>query len=499
MKRFLYGLFIMFCFIGCVNAESFVEGKFISGEYVDKVKDGVTNYLTMQYIKDDSGNIVYCLEPYVKFNEGDNYSKYEWDLSSYNKLSDEQRRKVELLAYYGYGYTNRTSSKWYVITQVLIWKTIDTKGNIYFTDKLNGKKITKYESEMNELLNDVNNHDVTPNIGTNYTVNYLDDLEVIRLNTNYDIVSSSYDYKLGDSLLLKDVNENGVVEYKRKSNYYKDKIALFVSDNNQDLLRPGNIDNKVYKININVTKGDILLDIRDDHSYYSVESDFSDTCYELYDKNNEVIDKVCTSNEPLIFKTKELPYGEYSIKQVSHGIGYIKDNNIHNVSINDKNSNPTVILHNKLLKNTINITKYACIVDDCIEEKNAKFGVYDKNNKLVDYMVTDSNGKDYLTLGYGTYNVKQISGLDDYTLADDFSFKILDEVSTLEEYLYNYKIIEDKEVKGVVEEPIDTPEEVVELPPDTKITFKAIWDTFKVVLRSICILTKNLIFSCFMV
>ena len=134
MKKILYGLLVLFSFVSFVKAESFVEGKFISGEYVNKVKAGVTNYVTMQFIKDNDGNIVYCLEPYVLFKEGDNYEKYEWDLSSYNKLSDEQRRQIELISYYGYGYNGRTTNKWYVITQVLIWKTVDTRGDIYFTD-----------------------------------------------------------------------------------------------------------------------------------------------------------------------------------------------------------------------------------------------------------------------------------------------------------------------------------------------------------------------------
>ncbi len=495
MKKILYGLLMIFSCISLVRAESFVEGKFISGEYVNKVKNGVTNYVTMQYIKDNNGNIVYCLEPYILFKEGDNYDKYEWDLSSYNKLSNEQRRKVELLAYYGYGYGDRTTNKWYVITQVLIWKTVDTTGNIYFTDKLNGKKITKYESEMNELLNDVNNHDVIPNIQNNYIVNYGNNLEIKRLDNNYEIINSSYDYEFGDYLLLKNIRDNGFVEYKKKSNYYEDKIALFVSNNNQDLLRPGNVNNKVYKTNVNVTKGDITLDIRDDHSYYTVESDFSNTCYEIYNSNNEVINNVCTSNEPLIFKTGDLAYGEYIIKQISHGIGYLEDKEVYKVSINSSDSNPTVVLKNKLLKNTLHILKYACVIDDCTYESKAKFGLYDKNNKLVDYLVTDDKGEDSYILGYGSYSVKQISGLKDYSLSDDFSFKVRDEETPINKELFNYKNIEEGEVLAEVEEP---KEEVIETPPDTRITFKKVWEAFKNVLRSVCLLTKNLIFRLFM-
>jgi hypothetical protein len=139
--------------------------------------------------------------------------------------------------------------------------------------------------------------------------------------------------------------------------------------------------------------------------------------------------------------------------------------------------------------------KYACVIDDCIYESKAKFGLYDKNNKLVDYLVTDDNGVDSYVLGYGSYSVKQLSGLKEYTLSDDFTFKVRDEDTPINKELFNYKIIEEGEVKGVVEEP---KEEVVETPPDTKITFKKVWEAFKNVLRSICLLTKNLIFRLFM-
>ncbi len=46
-----------------VYAEEFVEGNFISGEYISKKKDGAIHYMTVQYLKDSKGNIVYCLEP----------------------------------------------------------------------------------------------------------------------------------------------------------------------------------------------------------------------------------------------------------------------------------------------------------------------------------------------------------------------------------------------------------------------------------------------------
>ena len=491
MKRLLYGLLGILLIINVrfVKAESFVEGKFISGQYVNKVKNGVINYATMQFIRDNNGNIVYCLEPYVLFNEGDDYTKYEWDLSSYNKLSEEDRRKIELIAYYGYGYTGRSTNRWYVITQVLIWKTVDKEGDIYFTDTLNGSRITKYEKEMQDILNDVKNHDILPNIERNYEVNYNDNLVINRLTEEYEIVTNPFKGYYDENLVLENIINDGTIEYKKKSNFYEDKIALFVSDKNQDLLRPGNVNNKLYKINIKVTKGDITLDIRDDNSYYSVESSLKDTCYELYQEDN-VISKVCTDDKELVYKTEELPYGEYNIRQVSHGIGYVSDSNIYKVSINKENNHPVVILNNKLLKNTINIVKYECIDDDCILENGARFDVYDINNKKIDTLTTDKEGRDAITIGYGTYVIKQIKGKENYTFSADVKDKIVDEESEHVHYLYNYAEIK-PEVQSVSVEGEEVPDE---LPPDTGIKIDKIWAKIKKVLGMLAVIGQNLLF-----
>ena len=128
MKRFVksivLGLFVFFTISNIVKAETFYEGEYSSGEYINKVIDGKTYYMTMQFIKDSNGNIVYCLEPFVKFVDGKIYEEYS-NLDEYNSLSKEQKRKISLIIYYGYGYGNRTSNKWYVITQYLVWKEVD--------------------------------------------------------------------------------------------------------------------------------------------------------------------------------------------------------------------------------------------------------------------------------------------------------------------------------------------------------------------------------------
>lgn len=477
MKRFVksivFGLFVFFTISSIVKAETFYEGEYISGEYINKVIDGKTYYMTMQFIKDSNGNIVYCLEPFVKFVDGKIYEEYS-NLDEYNSLSKEQKRRISLIIYYGYGYGNRTSNKWYVITQYLVWKEVDPKANVYFTNKLNGNKIDKYLNEIEVLLNDVNNHDIKPSFIKKYEVNYNDGLIIEGLNSNYEIINSDYAYSYNNSgnMVIPSLKDDTVISFRKLSNIYKNKVTIYDSNNSQDVIRPGNVVNDVLELDIHVNKGDITLDIRNDNSVYTIESDFTDTCYEI-SNDKEVLTKVCTGDDSLIYKTDHLPYGDYYIKQVSTGIGYLFDTNIYKLSIDKLNTNPEVILYNKLLRNDIEVLKYACVDDECVVEKDAIFDIYDSNNDLVDSIITDDNGYGVITLGYGSYVVKQSKGLDGYTLSDEYVERIVDESSIHYNELVNNYIEKEGEVLG----------EYVKI-PDTKVDSDLfLFDLFTIVIQ----------------
>lgn len=464
---------IIFCclcfgmFFGITKAETFYEGDYISGEYINKVIDGKTYYMTLQYIKDNSGNIVYCLEPFVKFVDGKSYTEYTGDLVGYDKLTNEQKRKISLIIYYGYGYGDRTDSKWYVVTQYLVWKTVDSNANIYFTKTLNGKKIDKYLDEQNIILNDVVWHDIVPEFVGNYVVDYGDNISFNGLNRDYIIegINYYYEYDTNGYLTIKDVRDSSSFSVKKVSNYYSGDVVIYDSVNSQDVIRPGNVINNSMEMSIDVRKGDITLDIRDDDTVYTVESDFSDTCYDLY-KDNEIISSVCTDDQPIIYKTDYLKYGEYVIKQRSVGKGYIKDMNEYKVIIDENNKNPEIVLYNKLLRNNIEINKYYCIDNNCQYEEDAHFEVYDKNNKLVDTIITDNMGYGKSLLGYGSYNIKQVKGKENYTLNEEYWEKIVDEESSHYRILYDHYIEEEKEEEVLGE--IEVIPEIVDI-PDTKV------------------------------
>ena len=484
MKRIIYGLIVviicLFVSTSSVDALSFSKGNYIGRLYVNKTKNGLTHYMRMRFIKDDQGRAVYCLEPFTLFYEGKVYNEND----EYLKVSDDVLRKVELLAYYGYGYEGRTSEEWYVITQVLIWKVVDPNADVYFTDSLNGTRDdSMYVDEMNQLMGDVLKHDVKPYFANDYVINYGDSLDIKEFNFNtYEIVNSNLDLELGDYFRVAELIDGGSVSFKqKKTNYYLNDIAIYVAEGSQDLLLPGNIENKVFDFNINVTKGNIELNIYDNADVYSIENNFENVCYEIL-KDSQIVDSVCT-NEELKYLSVDLPYGLYSIRQVSTGNGYVLDNNIYNIEINSNNSRPIVNLKNYIIKNSLNIEKYYC-KEQCKNESGAEFAIYDSKDNLVETLVTDANGLATLELGYGKYYVTQIKGKDGYTMVDDFIINVNLDKNEINKVLEdNFIPVENVELP----ENIVLPQEGEIVPPDTGIK---IYNTFNYLVLSIWFIKK---------
>lgn len=472
-------LFFIFCFslvLGEVKAEKFYEGDFIAGEYVNKVSGGRTYYMTMQFIRDSNGNVLYCLEPFVKFNPNNDYQ-----IDSLPSLSNEVIRKVELISYYGYGYGSRMANRWYVITQYLIWKTV-SNADIYFTDKLNGNRIEKYVNEMNEILNDVKNHD-SDNLNKSYTVNYGDDLTL--LIDGFKIVESNYKI---EKKIIKNLTDSGKIRVTKDSDVYNVKREFYSSSGSQKLLLKGNVSNNVYDINIEVLKGNILLDIKHDYKL-----DDYQVCYEIYNED-VIVDKVCTDKD-IIYKTKDLKYGNYVVKQSFISEGYVADENEYLVGLDSNESKIELI--NKIIKNKLEIFKYYCYLEDCIEEDAAVFQII-QDDEVIREVVTNEYGYGKLDLFYGTYTVKQIKGKDGYEFVKDFEIEI---DSLLEEYQYtlsNNKIVDEEIEENEINSNQDNETEVLVnegeiIPPDTGINSCGIYIALVLVILELIVKGRKVI------
>lgn len=152
-KRIMYALIsILFLtiFLGItkVNAEEYKgqaiwPSEKIANIYIRKYReDGYIKYQQGAFIRRSEDNkFVYCLQPYVDIDNNLPYYKIaRSDFAVYLNMTEEQWQRISLLAYYGYQYKengyDHSAKKWYVITQVMIWRTAVPTSRIVFTDTL---------------------------------------------------------------------------------------------------------------------------------------------------------------------------------------------------------------------------------------------------------------------------------------------------------------------------------------------------------------------------
>ena len=84
-------------------------------------------------IKYDTGQIVYCMQPMVLIEDGAIYNLTTEDYAGAQNLTAAQYDRIRLLAYYGYGYGNHTSTDWVSVTQVAIWRTTRPDMDIFYS------------------------------------------------------------------------------------------------------------------------------------------------------------------------------------------------------------------------------------------------------------------------------------------------------------------------------------------------------------------------------
>ena len=166
-----------------VNAETynFYEGDYIDGIWITKEKGGTKYYQKARFFMQSNrpGRFAYCIEPFEMFDEESSYSRSV----NPNTLSDEQKTRLKLIAYFGYNYQNHTDPKWYAISQYMIWKEADPSGDIYFTDSLNGNRIEAFANEINEINALINNYYTLPSIA-NMEVNMVENSSITLTDTN---------------------------------------------------------------------------------------------------------------------------------------------------------------------------------------------------------------------------------------------------------------------------------------------------------------------------
>lgn len=429
--------------------DSFYEGEYISGEYIKKFKSGATSgkYQQMRFFRRSSDNQpVYCIELWETLANKKNMIGYDSNQAYYSGFSDGVWDRVMLIAYYGYGYSNHTEDKWYAITQYMIWKTTSPDSNIYFTNTLNGSKITKYQNEMNEINTLINNHYNKPSFaGGEFQIRYNEDYQLIDTNnelSNFNITNYNTDRVNKNSNILT-INStrlnNSMVELTKAGTRFNNNPIVYIDSESQNILAAGNFNPVKVYVNYNLPTSTITVNKLDKDSNIQGDQLLKGSVFQLLDLNNNVLQtQTISDNKSLEFTN--VGYGTYKIKEIKAGTGYLINNDVITVDVSSKNIE--VNFYNQVISNEIVFQKYIrnSITGISSVEEGAKFSIYNSSNQLVHTFSTDKDGKYQIKLPYGKYTVKQISGVKNHLYVDDFIIDVNTDGKTQTINLYNEEL-----------------------------------------------------------
>lgn len=423
------------------KSTTFYEGEYIDGIYMNKQKKGSSTiyYQKARFFRQSGTNrFAYCIDPFVFFEEGSSYD----ETITPNNLTAQQKETISLIAYFGYGYKNHTDTKWYAITQFMIWKAADPTGNFYFTDGLNGPKIEKFTKEMSEINNLITNYKKNTSLnGKSYTL--IEGQEFIVEDTNKVISnykSSNTNFSIqGNKLIGNDLKEGTyTIKLTRTENNYNKPILFYQSSNSQALMQTGDINSKQEQLTVKVIKTEIELTKIDKDTKSTTPSGegyLIGAIYGLYKETGEQIDQIII-DENNKGKIENIALGTYYLQEIKSPQGYQLDNKKYKIKITENNPKIQLILENEIIKKKIIIYKK---YDEKKKkpEENINFSIYDKNNNKIATITTDKNGRAEITLPYGTYKIVQENTTEGYQKVDDILISVTDtkeEIITLTDY-----------------------------------------------------------------
>ena len=232
MKKIILSIMLMLICIPVFATEN--ERFFANSERVEEMwvtKKSATEYESFNpyFLKRKSDNTyVYCIEPFAPITDKVEYT-LDYDYTKYG-LTKEQIDRVNLLTYYGYGYDNHTTAKWYGITQYLIWKTVAKDTDIYFANGKDGEKVDLYNDEIEEIEKLIKEHNIEPNFIKDYKISTNSNLVIdSNIDLSYYNIEFNGKYELNNNKII--INDLGVGEYEfkltKKNNRFNGNYMLY--------------------------------------------------------------------------------------------------------------------------------------------------------------------------------------------------------------------------------------------------------------------------------
>ncbi len=445
------------------------------GNHTDLKWYGVTQYLVWQALGLDDiyftdsyyGNRITAYTPEINeinqmvntYNTLPSFSGNTYNFSVKTSYSIEDTKGV--LKYFDIS-TNSEDINVTVINNTLNIKTYkEGRYTVTFTKKDNSHNYELYyNSNGQNLIFPGKIDDLKTTITINVHKGKIEinkhDLEMDKPYKNTTFKDSVYGlYKAGvDSLvdtLSLDNDGKGKFDDLQLTDYYVKEIVPPIGYE---------LDDTKYYVSLSLKNKDKIVDVYDEvikkeiliTKYYGnkISNNYNfeaDVLFELYD-NDELINSVRTNKDGNI--NLSLPYGKYTLRQVTTKDGYTKNDDIKIVVSDSKPIIYDLYDYEIVRYGSVNLTKKGrdgTLLDGVLYEVYAsedimsKDGyIYYKKNELIDRLLT-INGQAFTNLYYGKYYLKEIKTVDGYVLnSDKYYFDVFDKEISLS--LFNDKIIE---------------------------------------------------------
>ncbi|MDD3341472.1 MAG: SpaA isopeptide-forming pilin-related protein [Bacilli bacterium] len=331
MKRIILILLCLFCFQTKVAAKEVTVEKIETGFSSTKTNASSMTFTAPLYQLFVEGRIAYCIEPGVSLKEQTYQSSTDFNDIG---VSTDTRREMELIAYYGYQYQGHESIEYYMATQELLWEKMGATG-ISFADQYgNPIEVNSYKED---ILYRMSQHHAFPSFAfKEYKVKVGETLTLRDENyalPNYQLKGKEGTID-GDFFITKqDTEEEKQYLFESKRNY--DTSFVYVSTNSQKVavfeLSDTDISAFSIKVKSELDRGKIVLTKIDTDSNTLLEN----AEFGLYDLENNLITKGITGKDGILTFEK-IPYGKYYLKELKAPKGYLKNEEVIFVEINEK-------------------------------------------------------------------------------------------------------------------------------------------------------------------
>lgn len=461
MKKIIFFIILFLTTINNVyaNTVTLVKERIddVYTHYFDKERQ-VVRYLYANRITFEN-TTAYCIELGKEISS--NIYTYTTSFEEYG-INKEDLEYLKLVTYYGYDYENHNTDKYYMATQEIIWnKMCDTNTNwVIDMDSANKIDITK---EKEEILDLVRNHYKKPSFD-NKEIDFIKGNELVIEDTNYVLskfISEDENVIIDGNKLIVKENFSGEKIVLKKQSTNKKQLLLYTSGSSQKMISAGTVEEVTSTLKINQTGGTLEINKLDKETKSNKpqgEASLVGAIYELYDINKNLIGTLTTGKKD---KIEKLSIGRYILKEKTPSKGYLLDESTYNIEITKNNLNVKLDVYEEVIKRKVEIFKVLAedATGELTPESNINFEIYDKNNKYISTITTDSEGYASVILPYGTYTFKQINSTENYYKVENFNVNI-----TEYDERPIYKLLSDSQIKAkvkIIKKDMNTKENII--------------------------------------